>query len=150
MGDAKWSPQEIGLEMDLTVGVLKVLCIVLLIDPLFLNNIVSMTPLKITKAATAHLLFPNTNNTGEYQLISKPIIGAKELSLSSTDSIIMVTNIALAHFKAVKSDNALTDKSMWNLSSLMTVSGIDPSLYLYLSKEYKNSTHIVVFSWIIN
>ena len=134
MGDAKWSPQEIGLEMDLTVGVLKVLCIVLLIDPLFLNNIVSMTPLKITKAATTHLLFPNTNNTEGYQIISRLIIGAKELSLSSTDSIIMVTNIALAHSKAVKSDNSLTNKSMWNLSSLTTVSRRDPSLYLYLSK----------------
>ena len=62
--------------------------------------------------------------------------------------MIRVTNLALDNPKAVKSDNALTDNSPWNLRTLMPLSGRDQYIYLYLSKEYYKSTHGIVFDWI--
>ena len=49
------SPQEIGLAMDLHVGVLKAQNIVSRIDPLVLTNLVDVPPLEITQADSAHL-----------------------------------------------------------------------------------------------
>ena len=51
------SPQEIGSEMDLPVGLLKALSIVSQIDPLVMTDRVAMSPLKITQAAAAHIFF---------------------------------------------------------------------------------------------
>ena len=134
--------------MDLPMGVLKALIILSQIDPLVLTKLVDMTPFNITQADSAHLLFPWVNQTGEDIIISKPIIGARKLSLDSTAYMIRVTNLALDNPKAVKSDNALTDNSPWNLRTLMPLSGRDQYIYLYLSKEYYKSTHGIVFDWI--
>ena len=130
------------------MGILKALSIVSQIYQLFPTKLLYMYPLNITHTASAHLLFTKVNHTGKYWIIEKPILGDNKLYLTYTASLINVTNIDLNHSKAVKSDNALTDDSMWNLSALIPVSGIDPSSYPSLSKDYYNSTHSVVFSWI--
>ena len=120
--------------MDLPVGVLNALIIVSQIDPLVLTKFVAMPPIKITQATASHLFFPKVNHTGEDRLISKPIVGNNKLSMAFTASLLNVTDIALADSKAVKSDDALIDESMWNLSDLMPVSGRDPYLFPYISK----------------
>ena len=93
------------------------------IDPLVLTNLVAMPPLKITQETAAHLLFTKVNQTWEYGIISKPMVGNNKLYLASTNLLFNVTNIDLGNSKAVKSDDALTGKIMWNISALMNVSG---------------------------
>ena len=56
--------------MDLLMGVLKSLIIVYQIDPLVLTKIVAITPLKITQADAAPLLFLKIHHTGEDWIIS--------------------------------------------------------------------------------
>ena len=120
------SHQYIRSAMDLTVGLFKAIRIVSQIYLLVMTNIVAMHPLKINQAAASHLLFPKVNSTGEYWLISKPIIGSNKPSLASTDSMITFTNIASAYSKMVNSDDALTDNIMCNLIYLMPLSGRYP------------------------
>ena len=74
-----------------------------------MTKLVAIPPLNITQANAAHRFFTETNNTGEDLIISKPIIGVNKLSLASTDSMIMVTNLDLYHYKAVKSGDSLTE-----------------------------------------
>ena len=64
------SPQEIGYEMDLPVGVLKWLSIVVQVDSSVLMKLVAMPPLDIIQASTAHLLFPSSNGIDVDLLLS--------------------------------------------------------------------------------
>ena len=135
------SHQEIGSEMDLHVGVSKAPIIVSQIYLLVMPKFVAIPPLKITQEASTNP-FSKVNHTGEDQLIPKTIIGARKISLASTNSTIAVPNISLAHSKVFKRDKVLTDESMWNLSAIVHLSGIDTSIYPYLSTYYDNYIHV--------
>ena len=103
------------------------------IDLLVLTKLVAMTPLKIAQEDSSQFLFPKVNHTGGDRLIKGHTIAANKLFLASNDFMITVNNLALDNSKAVKSNDNLTDKIMWNLSDRMPLSEREAYLYLYLS-----------------
>ena len=141
------SPQEIGSTMDLPMGVLMAIIIVAQVDYSVLMKPFSMPPLKTIQAAAAFFCFLVAMGWILIPFYHNLPAVFKNYFLAPDTPNISVTNLIYAHSMAFKSDDALMDENIWNLNTLMPLSG--RNLYLYSTKKiYNATTHSLVLAWL--
>ena len=103
-----------------------------------------MSPLKTIQTAYAHRLVPSSHGADVNILISEFTSGINKLYLTSATNNISVTNLTYVQSEGVKSDYALTDESIENLNSLITLSGRNPYLCYNLIEIYNSITYALI------